>query len=75
MEAYLDNSATTKPCREAVDAMMRCMTEEYYNPSSVYKPAVEVFQHLRAGRELILKTLHAGNHNLTFTTGGTEANN
>ncbi len=75
MEAYLDNSATTKPCREAVDAMMRCMTEEYYNPSSVYKPAVEVFQHLRAGRELILKTLHAGNHNLTFTSGGTEANN
>ena len=44
MEAYLDNSATTKPCAAAVDAMVKCMTEGYYNPSSVYKPAVEAFQ-------------------------------
>ena len=75
MQVYLDNSATTKPCAAAVDAMVRCMTEGYYNPSSVYKPAVEVFQQLRACRELILKTLHAGEHNLLFTSGGTEANN
>lgn len=75
MEAYLDNSATTKPCAAAVDAMVKCMTEGYYNPSSVYKPAVEAFQQLRACRELILKTLHAGDHNLVFTSGGTESNN
>ncbi len=75
MEAYLDNSATTKPCAAAVEAMVRCMTEGYYNPSSVYKPAVEAFQQLRACRELILKALHAGDHNLVFTSGGTEANN
>ena len=54
MEAYLDNSATTRPCAAAVDAMVKCMTEGYYNPSSVYKPAVEAFQQLRACRELIL---------------------
>ena len=75
MEAYLDNSATTKPCAAAVDAMVKCMTEGYYNPSSVYKPAVEAFQQLRACRELILKALHAGDHNLVFTSGGTESNN
>lgn len=75
MEAYLDNSATTKPCAAAVEAMVRCMTEGYYNPSSVYKPAVEAFQQLRACRELILKALHAGDHSLVFTSGGTEANN
>lgn len=75
MEAYLDNSATTKPCAAAVDAMVKCMTEGYYNPSSVYKPAVEAFQQLRACRKLILKTLHAGDHNLVFTSGGTESNN
>lgn len=75
MQAYLDNSATTKPCQAAVDAMLQCLTEGYYNPSSVYKPAVEAFQQIRACRELILRTLHAGDHNLIFTSGGTEANN
>ena len=75
MEAYLDNSATTKPCPEAVEAMMTCLTTGFYNPSAVYKPAVEAYQQLRSCRELILKTLHAGDHNLTFTSGGTESNN
>ena len=75
MQVYLDNSATTQPCAAAVEAMVKCMTEGYYNPSSVYKPAVAAFQQLRACRELILKTLHAGEHSLVFTSGGTEANN
>ncbi len=75
MQAYLDNSATTKPCREAVDAMMEALTESYFNPSSVYKPAVEVFQMVRNCREALLSALHTREHNLVFTSGGTEANN
>ena len=75
MQVYLDNSATTQPCAAAVEAMVKCMTKGYYNPSSVYKPAVAAFQQVRACRELILKALHAGDHNLVFTSGGTEANN
>ena len=75
MIAYLDNSATTKPCAEAVEAMTRCMTEGYFNPSSVYAPAVEAFQRVRASRELILQTVHGNGCELTFTSGGTEANN
>lgn len=55
--------------------MVTCLTTGFYNPSAVYKPAVEAFQQVRACRELILKTLHAGDHNLTFTSGGTESNN
>ncbi len=75
MTAYLDNSATTRPCPEAVEAATRCMTEGYYNPSSVYAPAVEAFQRVRACRELILRALHGSDCELTFTSGGTEANN
>ena len=75
MQAYLDNSATTKPCPEAVDAMMEALTTSYYNPSSVYKPAVEVFQKVRQCRETLLAALHTRDHNLVFTSGGTEANN
>lgn len=75
MQAYLDNSATTRPCREAVEAMTACLTEEFYNPSAVYKPAVEAFQRLRSSRETLLHALHTSEHNLTFTSGGTESNN
>ena len=75
MQAYLDNSATTQPCEAAVAAVTHCLTEGFYNPSSVYKPAVEAFQQLRACREELLHALHTTSHNLTFTSGGTEANN
>ena len=36
MSIYLDNAATTKPCREAVKAVTDCMTENYGNPSSLH---------------------------------------
>ena len=73
--AYLDNSATTKPCPAAFAAVQRCLTVEYYNPSSVYKPAVEVFRHLRDARTHILEALNGADCEVTFTSGGTEANN
>ena len=75
MQAYLDNSATTQPCEAAIRAMEESMREGFYNPSSVYKPAVESFQKVRACRERILVALHASDRNLTLTSGGTEANN
>jgi len=74
-QAYLDNSATTRPCAAAVAAMTQCLTEDWYNPSSVYKPSVEVFRRVRQVREDILDTVHGVNCDLYFTSGGTEANN
>ena len=73
--AYLDNSATTRPCEAAVEAMARCMREGYYNPSSVYKPAVEAFRALRAARENLLAPVRGDGCELIFTSGGTESNN
>lgn len=73
--AYLDNSATTRPCAAAVEAMVRCMTEGFYNPSSVYRPAVDAFRAVRECRETLLHAIHADNCDLYFTSGGTEANN
>ena len=43
MQAYLDNSATTRPCEGVIAAMTECLREGWYNPSSVYKPSVEAF--------------------------------
>lgn len=73
--AYLDNSATTQPCQAAIDAMVRCMSEGFYNPSSVYRPAVDAFRAVRECRETLLRAVHADNCDLIFTSGGTEANN
>lgn len=73
--AYLDNSATTRPCPEAVEAMVHCMTEGFYNPSSVYRPAVDAFRELRDCRRMLLEAVHGSECDLIFTSGGTEANN
>ena len=74
-QAYLDNSATTRPCEAAVAAMARCMREDYYNPSAVYKPAVGVFRELREAREALLAPVRGDGCELIFTSGGTEGNN
>ena len=73
--AYLDNSATTRPCEAAVAAMTECLRENWYNPSSVYKPAVEAFRRVREARENVLRGVHGDGCELIFTSGGTEANN
>ena len=75
MIAYLDNSATTRPCEAAVAAMTACLRDGFYNPSSVYKPAVEVFRALRQTREDILASVRAQDCEVYFTSGGTESNN
>ena len=75
MEAYLDNSATTKPSAAVVAAMNRAMTEQWYNPSSLYRPALETEKLVSAARETCLKAAGAAGQRLIFTSGGTEADN
>lgn len=38
---YLDNAATTKPCGEAVEAALACMTENFGNPSSLHRAGID----------------------------------
>ena len=47
MQVYLDNSATTRPCEAAVEAMVKSMREDYYNPSALYAPAMRGKQILK----------------------------
>lgn len=75
MSIYLDNSATTKPCPAAVEAMTEALTTGWHNPSALYKPAMEVEKRLNAAREVCLKAAGATGHRLIFTSGGTEADN
>lgn len=72
---YLDNAATTKPCREAVEAALACMTENFGNPSSLHRAGIAAEQVLKDARETILDKLGADEGGLIFTSGATESNN
>ena len=75
MTAYLDNSATTRPSDGVIAAMALSMRDGYFNPSSLYAPAMEAEKAMRACREAIARAIGAQPENVYFTSGGTEANN
>jgi len=72
---YLDNSATTKPCKEAVEAMMTAMTENWGNPSALYNFGIDTAHALRDARHKVAAALGAEPDRVFFTSGGTEADN
>lgn len=75
MEAYLDNSATTR-CLESVrDVVVKTMIEDYGNPSSRHRKGLEAERYLRDAREKIARTLKVSEKEIFFTSGGTESDN
>ena len=72
---YLDNSATTKPCQEAVEAMTLALTENWGNPSALYGFGIEAAHSLRDARTAVAKAIGAEPDRVFFTSGGTEADN
>ena len=75
MIAYLDNSATTRPGEPVIAEMAACMRGGYFNPSSLYAPAMIAEKAQNRCREQIERALCAPAGRVTFTSGGTEANN
>ena len=75
MTAYLDNSATTKPCPEAVQACMDALTVHWGNPSSVHSLGLEAERLLVQARSGVAGALGAEPDRIFFTSGGTEADN
>ena len=72
---YLDNSATTKPCIQAVEAMTKAMTENWGNPSALYNFGIDTARELRSARHQVAAALGAEPERVFFTSGGTEADN
>ena len=72
---YLDNSATTKPCKEAVEAMTLALTENWGNPSALYGFGIDTARQLRAARHQVAAAMGAEPDRVFFTSGGTEADN
>ena len=72
---YLDNSATTKPCKEAVEAVTNALTEDWGNPSALYSFGIDAAHRLRNARLKVAAALGAEPDRVFFTSGGTEADN
>ncbi len=75
MHAYLDNSATTRPTDGVISDMARAMSDDFFNPSALYAPALSPEKMMNACREKILRSVNAKNARVVFTSGGTESNN
>lgn len=74
MAIYLDNAATTKVKREVVEAMMPYLTEQYYNPSSLYSHATKIKEDIEGARKIVGNFIKANSDEIYFTSSGSESN-
>ncbi len=75
MEAYLDNSATTRCSDRACQVMVDLLTKDYGNPSSLHMKGIEAERFVETAKKKIAKTLRVSEKEIIFTSGGTESNN
>ena len=74
-EIYFDNSATTRPYPQVVDAVVKTMTEDYGNPSSMHQKGVEAERYLKETAGILADILKVSEKEIYFTSGGTESDN
>lgn len=75
MEAYLDNSATTRVSENAARLVYDIMTKDYGNPSSMHKKGFDAEKYIRGARETFAGILKCSEKEIFFTSGGTESDN
>lgn len=72
---YLDNAATTRIYPEVADTIRDESLDDFFNPSALYKPSVQLAMKIKNARESIKSALHAPEGELYFTSGGSEGDN
>ncbi|HEY5519663.1 MAG TPA: cysteine desulfurase family protein [Candidatus Limnocylindrales bacterium] len=75
MPIYLDHAATTPLRREALDAMLPLLSDDFGNPSSVHGYGRRARAALDEARDIVARHLGAEPREIVFTAGGTEAIN
>lgn len=74
MAIFLDNAATTRVKPEVVETMMPYLTEQYYNPSSLYSSATKVKEDIERARKIVGNFIKANGDEIYFTSSGSESN-
>lgn len=72
---YLDNAATTKMDKEAIDAMLPFFEEQYGNAGGIYSLGIKSRQAMEESRRILAESIHAQANEIYFTAGGTESDN
>lgn len=75
MEAYFDNSATTRCYPEVAEIVVKTMIEDFGNPSAMHLKGVEAEKYVREAAQILAKILKVNEKEIIFTSGGTESNN
>ncbi len=75
MQIYADNAATTKMSRTAIDAMLPYMETYFGNPSSLHTVGQQAAEALMNARQTVADCLGCQPREITFTSGGSEADN
>lgn len=75
MKVYVDNAATTRMSSMAIKAMLPFMDKVYGNPSSLHSPGQEAAEGLQQARQAVAELLGCESNEITFTSGGSEADN
>ncbi|MBS4540050.1 cysteine desulfurase NifS [Clostridium sp. D2Q-11] len=74
-DVYMDNAATTPVKKEIVESMIPYFTENYGNPSSIYRRGRDSKKAIDESRDLVAKILGASSREIYFTSGGSESDN
>lgn len=74
-DVYMDNAATTPVKKEVLDSMIPYFTENYGNPSSIYRKGRVSKKALDESRDIVANILGATSREIYFTSGGSEADN
>lgn len=75
MEAYFDNSATTRCYEEVKDIVVKTMLEDFGNPSAMHTKGVQAEQYVKDAAAKLARILKVTEKEILFTSGGTESNN
>ena len=75
MECYFDNAATTMPHRQVADYLYEAMLNNYANPSSLHKKALEAKKYIDYATPQILQVLNLTGRKVIYTSGATESAN
>ncbi|MDE6275035.1 MAG: cysteine desulfurase [Clostridia bacterium] len=72
---YLDNAATTRLDDGCWDILKKYNSQEFYNPSALYRKAMENAKAIKSARGIIAKSIGAKSEEIIFTASGSEADN
>lgn len=75
MFVYLDNSATTKQYDAVTDKIIEYMREDFGNPSSLHRLGITAEKAIKSARKSVAEAMNVRDDEITFTSGGTEADN